>query len=151
MKMVTPSCGSDLRRIKLDQLLIILVGNLNANVNPCCPRERFPHISSHHTLWPVLLIEKGIGLSLKRAFYYYCILISVFYFSCNITPKIPKPLQLSLYFLLDLLTNTFSSSWVRQPFLYWKVLQLISYTWEPSRYFSGAVAGERSAIGKLVW
>jgi len=25
---------------------------------------------------------------------------------------------------------------------------LISCTWEPSRHFSGAVAGERSAIGK---
>jgi hypothetical protein len=36
------------------------------------------------------------------------------------------------YFLLNLLTNTFSSSWVWQPFLYRRVLQLISSTWESS-------------------
>jgi hypothetical protein len=32
---------------------------------------------------------------------------------------------------------------------YLKVLELISCSWEPSRHFSGAVARERRAIGKL--
>jgi hypothetical protein len=38
-----------------------------------------------------------------------------------------------------LATTTFNSSWVRQPFLYWKVLQLISSTWESSTWYSRAV------------
>jgi hypothetical protein len=60
----------------------------------------------------------------------YCNYIFIIYFLACLYPKTQK--HLNYYFLLNLLTNTFSSSWVRQPFLYWKVLQLFTSTWESS-------------------
>src|SRR4051812_15952013 len=48
------------------------------------------YLHTPYMLELVLLIGKGIGLCLKRAFYYYCILLSVFYFSCNITHQNTK-------------------------------------------------------------
>ena len=89
--------------------------NLYAKQYPCRPRERFPHIR-HTSLELVLLPHRGLGFLSVRAFTYY-LLFSAFYFIANSTTKNPKNTCIFYCLLIILLTNTFSSSWVRQPFL----------------------------------
>jgi hypothetical protein len=114
-------------------------------VNPCRPQDHLSHISSHKLSLSSFCIEDW-------AFYHWDHLLIVIYFQYFIslqTIHLEHQNYCILFnvYLSKLLTNTFSSSWVQQPF-YWKVLQLISCTWEPSGHFSGTVAGECSAMGK---
>jgi hypothetical protein len=71
-----------------------------------------------------------IGLAFcEKGIYIIAILLSIFIFLHAYTQK-PKNTFIIIIFLLNLLTNIFSSSWVRHSFLYQKVLQLISSTWD---------------------
>ena len=142
-----PNNGSVRRRLKLDKIFNVLFNRSLCQVMSMLPWERFPYIR-HTSLEFVLLSHRGLGfLSLWELSTWYYLKHFILLHLYN-KKKSQKHLHLSLFHWSFLLTNTFSSSWVRQPFLIWKVLQLISCTWESSRYFSGDVVGERSAIGK---
>ena len=54
----------------------------------------------------------------EKSIYFLAIYFPTIYFSVNHKPKNTKLLHLLLFYLLNLLTNTFSSLWVPQPFLY---------------------------------
>ena len=110
------------------------------------PWENFPLVRNTHlslsscrienwafSLWELLLAT---------------IYLQHFYSIATIQPKIPKTLA-SFIVLFIILANQYIQLLVGSTTFYnWKLLKLISCTWESSRYFSGTVAGERSAIGK---
>ena len=88
--------------------------------NLCCPWERFAPIRNTHLSLSSFCIEDW-------AFSLWELSLSTIYFIANSTPKTQKHLDLSLFYLSLLLTNTFSSSWVRQPFLTERY-----YNWSPT-------------------
>jgi hypothetical protein len=90
------------------------------------------------------LPHKRIGLSLSKSF---DLLLFIFCIA-TIQPKIPKTLASFIVLFINLANQYLQLLVGSTTFSNRKVLQLISCTWESSRYFSGAVAGERSAIGK---
>jgi hypothetical protein len=79
-----------------------------------------------HTLELVLLLHRGLGFLFQRAFTY-CILFSAFIYLQLYTQKSQKYLQLLLLYLPSILTNTISSSWVWQPFIFQRY-----YNWLPA-------------------
>jgi hypothetical protein len=79
------------------------------------PLETLVTYKFTHTLEFVLLLYRGLRFLSLRAFTY-CYLLSARYFIANYTPKTPKLLHYYCL-LVKWLSNTLSSSWVRQPFL----------------------------------
>ena len=110
---------------------------------PMCPRGTF-HIISNTT---------GLSFELKRIGLLSEIILTHFYllvisFTVKPTPHIILTFIIYIVFLAcNCLLIPSAPRWVRHSYLS-KRLQLIPYTCGSSRHFSGAVAAERSAIGK---
>ena len=111
-------------------------------------------VTYSYTLELVLLLHRGLGFLWKEHLHY-CNLLSVIYFLQNLNPKTQKQLHPLLLYLLNLLTNTFSSSWVRQPFHIERY-----YNWSPAlgshqdtflAPLPGSVALLVSWFGKETW
>ena len=80
-----------------------------------------------HITWACPLTHRGLGfLSLWEL-----LLVTIYLLHCHclaiIQSKIPKTLASFIVYLSFLITNTFSSSWVRQPFLFERY-----YNWSPA-------------------
>jgi hypothetical protein len=128
--MTTPIFWLCPMRIKLDKILVHNCLEICMLSKSMPPMETFVNYWIHLSLSTRCIEDWDFS---EKEHVLYCNYIFSIYFLACLYPKNTKtPLLLLLLFPINLLTNTFSSLWVRQPFLYWKVLQLISSTWESS-------------------
>ena len=89
--------------------------------------KSFPHIR-HTSLELVLLPHRGLGFLSLWELSIVTICLKAFLFVLQLyNQKSQKHLHLLLLYLSSFLTNTFSSSWVRQPFLIERC-----YSWSPA-------------------